>query len=97
MGISDGSFKDEYGTACWVIEGETSQGRIFGPCTTPGNVKDQSAYRSELAGLYGIVTMLEAICKYHAVTAGKAEISCDGIQALMYLSLIHISEPTRPY
>ena len=82
VGISDWSFKDEYGTACWVIEGETPQGRIFGPCITLGNAKDQSACRSELAGLYGIVTMLEAICKYHAVTAGKVEIGCDGIQAL---------------
>ena len=82
VGISDGSFKDEYGTACWVVKGETSQGRIFGPCITPGNAKDQSAYQSELAGLYGIITMLEAICQYHAVTAGNAEIGCDGIQAL---------------
>ena len=82
--ISDGSFKDEYGTACCVIEGETPRGRIFGSCITLGNAKDQSAYRSELAGLYGIITMLEAICQYHAVTAGNAEIGCDGMQALRY-------------
>ena len=29
VGISDGSFKDEYGTACWVIEGETPQGSLW--------------------------------------------------------------------
>ena len=82
VGISDGSFKDENGTACWVLECDTSQGRIYGPCITPGNAKDQSAYWSELAGLYGIVTMLEAICQCHAVTARNAEIGCDVIQPL---------------
>ena len=32
----------------------------------------------------GYDEMLEAICQYHAISAGNAEIGCDGIQALRY-------------
>jgi hypothetical protein len=47
IAVSDGSFKDQHGTASWVMEAETSCGRILGDCVTPGNPSDQSAYRSE--------------------------------------------------
>ena len=84
VAISDGSFKNSYGTACWSLQGDTDEGRIFGPCIVPGNKDDQSAYRSELAGLYGLVTMIEAVCHVHNIKEGKVEIGCDGIQALRY-------------
>ena len=82
--VSDGSFKQEFGTACWTIQGNSEAGRIYGPCVTPGNKKDQSAYRSELSGLYGIAIMVEAICKFHQIEGGHVEVGCDGLQALRY-------------
>jgi hypothetical protein len=50
IGVSDGSFKDKFGTACWILQGETADGEIKCPCLVPGNGSVQSAYRSELAG-----------------------------------------------
>ena len=82
-GVCDGSFKNEFGTACWTIQSDTGpSGQIYGPCVAPGNPSDQNAYRSELTGLYGMAIMIEAICKFHSVTQGKVEIGCDGLQAL---------------
>ena len=57
MGVSDGSFKDQFGTACWILKPkEQAGGSIWCPCVVPGGGESQSAYRSELAGLYGMAT-----------------------------------------
>ena len=61
IGVSDGSFKDQFGTACWILQGETAGGEIKCPCLVPGNGTVQSTYRSKLAGLYGMITMIKAI------------------------------------
>ena len=81
-GVSDGSFKNSFGTASWTIQGEDTERRIRGSCITPGNPEVQSAYRSELAGLYGIVSMIELICMYFMIEKGTVEVGCDGLQAL---------------
>jgi hypothetical protein len=33
----------------------------------PGHSQDQSAFRSELAGLYGLVTAVDAICQFYGI------------------------------
>jgi hypothetical protein len=38
IAASDGSFKDEYGSAAWVIEGGDSQGRIIVRVIAPQGV-----------------------------------------------------------
>jgi hypothetical protein len=55
IAISDGSFQDQYGTAAWFMEGACSLGRIVGAVMVPGTGKDQSAYRSELTGIYSFL------------------------------------------
>jgi hypothetical protein len=71
--VSDGSFKDQYGTSAWAIEAESSvdqctgvdippvdeskENRCKGANIVPGAPTDQSAYRSEVARLFGIATM----------------------------------------
>ena len=82
IGVSDGSFKDAYGTACLVLEGKDSTGRIVIPSIIPGQSSDQSAYRSELGGLFGLTVLVDVICRTHGVSAGSVEVGCDGAGAL---------------
>jgi hypothetical protein len=51
---------------------------------TPGNPEDQSASRSELAGLFGIATIVYLLCQYRDITEGTVTIDCDGLQALLH-------------
>jgi hypothetical protein len=44
----------------------------------PGAPEDQSSYRSELAGLYGIAMMVQVICEHFGITSGGIEVGCDG-------------------
>ena len=61
VGVSDGSFKDEFGTASWVIENFSGSQMIMGNVLVPGFQSNQSAYRSEIAGIYGLVMVTEEI------------------------------------
>jgi hypothetical protein len=49
---------------------------------TPGILEDQSSFHSKLAGLYGIVMMVQAICHQFSITSGGIEVGCDGLIAL---------------
>ena len=81
--VSDGSYKDDLGTAAFVLEGAIEEHHwILGTNRVPGIEEDQSAYRSELAGLYAIVCAVEDICKYHHIDKGSITIACDGESAL---------------
>jgi len=42
--VSDGSYKDERGTAAWIIEGPTSALCLIGQIYTPGQSKDHSSF-----------------------------------------------------
>jgi len=95
--VSDGSFKEEHGTACWVLEGNTSEHSVYCPLVVPGYNEDHSAYRSELAGIYGIATAVKIICQTHKITSGKVEFACDGIQALERCAeKYHMIQPKQP-
>jgi hypothetical protein len=52
--ISDGSFIDKFGTLAFTIVDDHISS-IIGLNVVPRHLGDQSAYRSELAGLYVIV------------------------------------------
>ena len=82
IAVSDGSFKEQFGTASWSIQGPTEVHQLSGSCIVPGHAKDQSAYRSELSGLYAIIIMVEAVCNVFEIKSGAVEIGCDGISAL---------------
>ena len=53
IAVTDGSYDpvSKLATACWVIEGEKSEGRAKGASQTPGNINDKDAYRAELYGI----------------------------------------------
>ena len=48
----------------------------------PGNICDNNSYRAEAMGLLAIVSLIEAVCNFRALTTGEIIIGCDGECAL---------------
>jgi hypothetical protein len=92
MDVRSGSVTD--GTASRVLEGADSTNRIEGSCVVPGYASDQSAYRSELAGLFGMAVILNVICKVHRIDKGNIELACDNESALLQVE--HLDSPIAP-
>jgi hypothetical protein len=69
--VSDGSFRDAYGTAAWVIEGDNHVGRIVGRVISPGGGLDQSPYRSELTGIYAVMKFIGKLCEFYNIVEGS--------------------------
>lgn len=82
MAVSDGTFKNTFGTAAWTIETENRGDLLTGSVVCPGHSDDQSAYRSELTGLYVIMTIINQLCHFYTIEEGHVEIGCDGLSAL---------------
>jgi len=82
VAVSDGSFAKAHGTAAWIIQDDSGSGEVGGSLVVPGYPSDQSAYRSELAGLYAILIAVETICVYFDIHDGSIEVACDGESAL---------------
>ena len=81
--VSDGSFKDKFGTAAWVFYHNATNATLgSGTLITPGGQNDQCAYRSELSGIYGIALTLHELASYQDFTGGHIKIACDGESAL---------------
>jgi hypothetical protein len=97
IAISDRSFHDQYGTAAWVLEGCVSIGRAIGANVVSGTAKDQSAYRSELAGIFSILVFAKKMCEFFQITSRAIELCCDGQSALdnafNFVSLIQLEDP----
>jgi hypothetical protein len=76
--VSDGTFNptSRTGTAAWILEGITSSLQISGKIITPGDCSDQSAYRSELAGILAAMTVINALTSFHRVS-GTITVHCD--------------------
>ena len=65
------SFKEKHGTAAMIIEGPAYKKHwIVSSCTSPGRAKDWGAYKSELAGIPHVVSIVEAIFHKHIITEG---------------------------
>lgn len=84
--ISDGSFKNLLGTAVVQLRSLTNGNIIWIYCRTPGKPGDQSAYRSELIGLYagilGVTWLFREWCPLHPARP-RVQVGCDGRSALM--------------
>jgi hypothetical protein len=55
-----------------------------GELLVPGQPSNQLAFRSELAGLYAMITLVHLLVHYYEVRNGTVELACDGIQTLEY-------------
>jgi len=48
----------------------------------PRSHLDQSAYQSELGGIFSIVVTIHNICNYYNISKGMIQIACDGLGPL---------------
>ena len=81
--VCDGSYQpalsENWVSAAWQIETQPRQ-YICGKATVAGHVAD--AYRGELLGIYGILTLIKQIEQMHPTYAkGSIEIGCDNKSA----------------
>jgi hypothetical protein len=56
-----------------------------GQLQVPGQPSAQSVFRSELAGMYAMITLVHLIVEYDDVRDGTIGLACDGIQELEYI------------
>ena len=66
IAVTDGSFgpDTQLATACWIIEGQTSDSRTKGAAKTPGNRRNMDAYRAELHGIYCILYCMKKFVRH---------------------------------
>jgi len=82
MVVSNGSFMNQVGAAAWAIEGHSSDHCLNSSGCTVGWIQDQSAYWSELFGLWGIAHLLLKQTVKYKLSTGGVTIACDGLAAL---------------
>jgi len=70
------------GTAAFSIGGPPGAHRVRGILAVPGPIKEGDSHRCEMAGIYGIITTLQALCKKYSVRTGSVTIHCDNQQSL---------------
>ena len=89
--ISDGSFDPttHQAAAAWILGNEALYRQIKGDTLCSGNKMVHSAYRGELAGIFGGLCFIEAICFISNIQHGKLLLGCDGLSALK-----RIQQPT---
>jgi len=76
-----------------MIESTTKENRIVGHGRTPGSAADQSTYRSELFGLWGIIYTLTQLTNKHNLQAGQITVTCDGLSALQQAQQDNPTDP----
>jgi hypothetical protein len=83
--VSDGSFKNAMGTSASILfySKATNPNRIISFNSVPGKREEQSAYRSELAGVSGSLSLIAAVCTVHDIHTGSITIGLDGEQAMI--------------
>jgi hypothetical protein len=82
IAVSDGSYKDNFGTSAFIFECVNSKGRITGKNCIPGAPTDQSAHRSEVGGIVDMAITLKILCNMYDITSGKITLGLDGKTAL---------------
>jgi hypothetical protein len=64
------------------ILSDEADAAITGCVQCPGHALDHSLYRSELAGIYAVLTIATKLCEFYHIREGKITIGCDGLSAL---------------
>jgi hypothetical protein len=82
MAISDGSYKETFGTATWTIGDPETVSFVSGKSICPGTACDHDAYRSELSGIFSILMVMKKFCEFRAISEGYITLGCDGKSAL---------------
>ena len=87
--VSDGSFLPEHkaGAAAFRIYGDVKAKQVLeGRTFVTGEAEIQSAYRSELSGIDGCLTLIEILVKVYNIQEGEVEIALDSQSALNQVS-----------
>ena len=82
--ISDGSYEPipQQGSSGFIITpGKTRHNMFTGMNLIPGSAEDQSAYRSELGGVTGVLAAVSVIVHYYDIKQGSIELALDGESA----------------
>jgi hypothetical protein len=95
VAVTDGSFKDQFGTAAGILEGRDSTTRIRLLLVVPGCPEQQSALRSELMGLLAVVRWASAFAEAHEVDTGSVKVACDNLAAVRAAD--SYSAPVNPH
>ncbi len=74
----------KHGTLAFIIEEDDPQKDLFEGTVVPGHPEEHNTLHSELLGCFGIVVMVEAICKQHDIREGVIVLVCDNIKALRW-------------
>ena len=85
-GISDGSYHKQWdlGSAAWTLVDEVTGTAICGGGLVPGLPSDQNSYRSEAAGLLGLLIVTETLLSMMTDTPTHSiRLACDGESALL--------------
>ena len=82
IAVSDGSYKDNFGTSAFIFHAPTTGARLTGRNCIPGAPEDQSAHRSEVGGIVGMAVALHLLCNIYDITDGKIILGLDGKSAL---------------
>ena len=85
IAVSDRSYKEGRGTAAFILKTSNNFepiGQIVGVNIIPGETDNQSAYRSEIGGISGIVETIGILCTRHSIMSGAIEVSLNGDQAM---------------
>jgi hypothetical protein len=80
--VTDGSFKDSYGTAAWALTCHSSQQQLSGQIVAPGAASDHSSYQSEFVGIYTALLLSSKLCEYFGVDSKGVLLGCDSTSAL---------------
>lgn len=95
--VSDGSYKDQYGTSAGIISSSESDGdMLYFVNSVPGIPSDQGSYRSELAGILGTLHITESLCNQYQITSGSLTMALDGKEALLQASRTNQTHPLLP-
>jgi hypothetical protein len=99
IALCDGSYKENFGTAGFVLQSNTTirQHRIIGANVTSGHPDEQNPYRSEVAGIFAIVVLVDAIVQIHKLTHGSIELGCDCESGLTAVFSHDYDTPNQPH
>ena len=63
IAVSDGSYKNGWATAAWILQTGTNGHEITGSDVVPGTSRDQSAFRAEAFGILSTINLAINVCK----------------------------------
>ena len=93
VAVSDGSLKFGIGSSAFIISNPSCRHAIVGGNIIPGPVKDGDSHRCELAGIYGILIVVDTLVQRFEISQGAVHIACDNEQALQVLHPDFLPDP----